>query len=456
MRQVHFSFSCPRVIGVALLAAMTWPSAAHAATRLVTNCNNSGSGSLRAAIAVAVSGDTVDLRSLTCSRILLNGQVDIPQQDLRLLGPGRFALTIDGNAVGRVFQHTGAGTLYIDRVSIANGRVALQGDNTVGGCIRSRGTVDLWRSRVHHCEIYMDDYMNYTVAGGGIYAVNVRLNYSSVFYNKTGLYGFGGGILASNVTLYYSQVYGNAVSGQGGGILAGDVTASYSLIHGNSANEGGGIYCQRLTLNKSTVSNNRGVLREFLGGFIENVGGGLYVAGTAARSVIVDSTISGNRAYSNSAGAFLGEIAIYNSTITNNIENYPEGDPGIAGPPEQHGRGAVYAPTLRLESSILAGNQRLLGTPAYDLAYGSTVTGSHDMISHLGEQVSAPADTIVIADPRVAPLGDNGGPTRTHMLLSDSPALDRGSNVLGRQYDQRGPGFPRVKGPAADIGSIER
>jgi hypothetical protein len=42
------------------------------------------------------------------------------------------------------------------------------------------------------------------------------------------------------------------------------------------------------------------------------------------------------------------------------------------------------------------------------------------------------------------------------MLLSDSPALDRGSNVLGREYDQRGPGFSRVKGAAADIGSVER
>ena len=439
-----------------VLPAFLPGSAAHAATRLVSNCNDSGAGSLRAAVAGAMSGDTIDLRSLTCPRIVLNGQVDIPQQDLRLLGPGRFALSIDGDAVGRVFQHTGAGTLYIDRMSITNGRVAGQGDNTVGGCIRSRGTVDLRRSRVHRCELYMDDYMNYNVAGGGIYALNVRLNYSSVFYNKTGIYGFGGGVLADNVTLYHSQVYGNAVTGEGGGILAGDVTASYSLIHGNSANMGGGIYCQRLTLNKSTVSNNRGVLRDFLGGFIENEGGGIYVAGTAARSVIVDSTISGNRAYSSSVGSFLGEIAIYNSTITNNTENYPEGDPGSAGPPESHGRGAVYAPKLRLESSILAGNQRTLGTPAYDLAYGSTVTGSHNMISHLGELVSAPADTIVIADPRVAPLADNGGPTRTHMLLSDSPALDRGSNVLGRQYDQRGLGFPRVKGVAADIGSIER
>ena len=41
-------------------------------------------------------------------------------------------------------------------------------------------------------------------------------------------------------------------------------------------------------------------------------------------------------------------------------------------------------------------------------------------------------------------------------LRADSPALDRGNNVLGRQFDQRGPGFPRVKGPAPDIGAYER
>jgi hypothetical protein len=40
--------------------------------------------------------------------------------------------------------------------------------------------------------------------------------------------------------------------------------------------------------------------------------------------------------------------------------------------------------------------------------------------------------------------------------LADSPARDRGSNVLNLEYDQRGPGFPRVKGTATDIGSVER
>lgn len=44
---------------------------ASAATIPVTNCNDSGNGSLRAAIAEAQNGDTVDMSVLTCSTITL-------------------------------------------------------------------------------------------------------------------------------------------------------------------------------------------------------------------------------------------------------------------------------------------------------------------------------------------------------------------------------------------------
>jgi hypothetical protein len=62
-------------------------------------------------------------------------------------------------------------------------------------------------------------------------------------------------------------------------------------------------------------------------------------------------------------------------------------------------------------------------------------------------------------DPRLGPLANNGGPTRTHALLAGSPAIDHGdSSVSGT--DQRG--RPRLKdgdgrgGPAVDIGAVER
>ena len=455
MRLQHLALAAAPIVLV--LAPVLLGAPAHAATRLVGNCNDNGAGSLRAAVASAGSGDAIDLRSLRCSSIVLNATINVPQDDLRLLGPGSAALTIDANRKGRAFLHTGAGTLHFARLSVSNGlsRVAGEEDEAEGGCIHSpNGTVELFHSRVHHCEAYSEEYTSIILFGGGIAARNVVLNFSSVFENKAGIYGYGGGVFASgSVRLYRSQVYGHDVTGDGGGIYATEVDASYSTIRDNSANRGGGIACQVLHLNKSTVSGNRAVLRDFLGGYRENEAGGLLVMGTG-HSVVADSTISGNSAFNYSAAEFSnGTVTIYNTTITDNVENYPEGDLWHYYPPEYFGRGALYAATLRLEGSIVAGNRRIEGTPPYDIANG-TVSGSHNLIG--ASQVPTPADTLAFADPRVLPLADNGGPTRTHRLRADSPALDRGNNVLGRQFDQRGPGFPRVKGPAPDIGAYER
>jgi hypothetical protein len=40
-------------------------------------------------------------------------------------------------------------------------------------------------------------------------------------------------------------------------------------------------------------------------------------------------------------------------------------------------------------------------------------------------------------------------------LLPGSPAINAGSNPLGLTTDQRGGGFPRVLGGAADMGAYE-
>jgi hypothetical protein len=435
-------------LGLALLAAMAWPQA-QAATRTVTNCNDSGAGSLRAMITGAASGDTVDLRSLTCSRIVLSGQIGIPQQDLNLLGPGRFALTIDGNRAGRVFAHSGTGRLFIDRMSIAYGnREGSEFES--GGCIDSLGTIELRRSRVHHCRVWVEDAIEGQTNGGGIAAINVLLDRSSVFSNIAGRNGNGGGLLARTVTLYRSQVYGNVVQAQGGGIFGGMVTATYSLVHGNDARLGGGISASEVRLNKTTISANRALERPFLGPGASEAGG-IYLNQffTDRRSTIVDSTISGNSAYDYSAAQLAGEVVIYNSTITNNLENAPD----IADMGTCQGTGALYAPTLRLESTIVSGNRCTL-PGSFDIAPGTTVSGRRNMIGT--SAVPVPADSIRTTNPRLAPLAEYGGPTRTHLPLADSQAIDRGSNPLNREFDQRGPGFPRVKGAAADIGSTER
>src|SRR5439155_4667454 len=74
---------------------------------------------------------------------------------------------------------------------------------------------------------------------------------------------------------------------------------------------------------------------------------------------------------------------------------------------------------------------------------GATITGNN---------TNLPAGT----DPRLGPLGNYGGPTQTLPVLGGSWVLNAGSNPAGLTTDQRGIGFPRVLGSAADIGAFER
>jgi hypothetical protein len=62
---------------------------------------------------------------------------------------------------------------------------------------------------------------------------------------------------------------------------------------------------------------------------------------------------------------------------------------------------------------------------------------------------------LVGADPMLGGLADNGGPTRTHVLLPGSVAIDAGFNVDFLTSDQRGTGFPRTLGARTDIGAFE-
>jgi hypothetical protein len=61
-------------------------------------------------------------------------------------------------------------------------------------------------------------------------------------------------------------------------------------------------------------------------------------------------------------------------------------------------------------------------------------------------------------DPKLGPLGSNGGPTQTMALLSSSPAIDAGDPACpaagtDEGTDQRG--VTRPQGPACDIGAFE-
>ena len=59
------------------------PGGRHVPNATVTNCDDDGAGSLRAAIAAASSGDTIDLTALACSTIsLTTGFIGVAEDDL--------------------------------------------------------------------------------------------------------------------------------------------------------------------------------------------------------------------------------------------------------------------------------------------------------------------------------------------------------------------------------------
>lgn len=414
-----------------VIAGMGIAAPAHAATRVVSNCNDSGAGSLRSAIAGAISGDTIDMTGLTCSAIVLtSGEIVAPQRSLYLIGRSRSALTIDGNASSRVFRHNHIGRFRLTQLTIANGR------GTDGGCILSEfGEVELVRSRIRNCEAVFDSTTFTGARGGAIWSRVALMTDSAANFNSTTTGGQGGAIWAGTIRLLRSQVYDNR-AGYGGGIYAsfneGGIALSYTLLKDNIARyRGGGVSASGarfLTINKSTLAGNRTES--------DSGEGGAIFDGTYEPVLIADSTISGNRAATFSVMSRSG-ARIYNSTIAFNVETF-------------ECNAAIETPGV-LVSSIVARNTCLVGQ-GYDLPDARS-NARDNLVERARFRVAS--DTIQ-ADPRLAPLANNGGPTPTHALMADSPAIDRGSNPKAREFDQRGPGFPRVRGPFPDIGAFER
>jgi hypothetical protein len=138
-----------------------------------------------------------------------------------------------------------------------------------------------------------------------------------------------------------------------------------------------------------------------------------------------------------------GAVALVNATITDNTA--PVGS-GIADASDKAGY------PFAIESSLVAGNHVPDGSASEEIVTVHDISGSHDLIA--SANVALPGDTIG-GDPLLAPLADNGGPTKTHALLAGSPAIDAGSNTLNLETDQRGDGYVRAFGTAADIGAFE-
>jgi len=408
---------------------MRGPGAAGtAATRVVTSCaDDGGPGTLRAAVAAANNDDVIDLSQLQCSVVTLTqGAVKIDVDSLTLHGPGAPALALDGGAADRVLVHYGTGRLLLDALTVRNGLERLAGYKVAGGaCIVGNGTVTLDHVVVRDC----------VAIGEGAY---------------------GGGIITRGLTMYTSTLVNNVAQGS----LLATLTAAYGggafAFHGTAA-----LYDCTVSGNRATIDpgNSHGSYDTGAGVFTD--GGGIALRSTFSGNstdgtgaaiashggfVIGNSTISGNSAGRAGGGVFVRPIypvSIYNSTITANQASTGAGL-YLDGNGEQ----------VTLQSTILSGNSASTGAADLDAPAPQTVYGANNLIGVAGSAVTVPNDTLHGA-PMLLPLANNGGLTQTHALAAASPAIDRGNNAANLATDQRGAGFPRVQGPAPDIGAFE-
>ncbi|MFO1505899.1 MAG: hypothetical protein U1F23_02270 [Lysobacterales bacterium] len=383
----------------------------------VTNCNDSGTGSLRDAITNAADNDIIDMTHLTCSRITLTtGAFLIGVDHLFIVGPGRNDLTIDGGGIQGigVFDDFGSGRLYLSDMTIENGWKYETTTDAKGGCIYSAGNLVLGDSSVNNCFSTAETFP-YASVGGAIYTHgSTTLLYSRITNStaESNDYATGGGIFAyGGLTSFNSQVSGNRALGTnswGGGVFArGGSYVAYTEISGNYArNEGGAAF-----------EDNYGV-----------------------PSVMRDSTVSGNTAGSKVGGVdSRAKISIYNSTIAFNQSYYwtdGAGDFWAAGLEVNNGGSLLY-------SSIVSNNTIPgVGTPGDIMDLSGPVAGiggADDIIMEFNIGVPASSDH---GDPGLLPLGYNGGPTRTQIPTAVEALY--GDNVANLIWDQRGPGFPRV------------
>ena len=445
------------------------PTPTTTPTTIVTNTNDSGPGSLRQALADAHDGDTINFDpSLDGQTITLTSAELVIDKNITISGPGPDLLTVERFPPAQfgVFHVMPTHTATIAGLRISGGYSPSGG----GGVLDDHATVT-----ISNCFLTG----NSAVYGAAIYSDGSGSNATLVVIN-------------SSVTSNYAQFAGGGIDNNGSGATASVMNsfvtnniAAYSSF-GFAVGDGGGIYNGggTLMITNSTVSNNiAGVTDPFPAGF----GGGIYSSGTLT---ITNSTLSGNQSYLGGGGIAGGPLMITNSTISGNgASSQHDGQP--------YGRGGGISGTVTLTNSTISGNLAGVSGGAIDgggnittstisgnspggisvtgtLEIGNTVlkAGTGANISNNGGGIASdgynvcsdnsggflngPGDQIN-TDPLLGSLQDNGGPTFTHELLKGSPAIDAGDPKFSPPpyYDQRGPGFPRVRNDRIDVGSFE-
>ncbi|EEF61997.1 hypothetical protein Cflav_PD4660 [Pedosphaera parvula Ellin514] len=246
-----------------------------------------------------------------------------------------------------------------------------------------------------------------------------------------------------------------------GGYGGGDSGFSIAAGSGGGAGMGGAIFNHNgvLSMTNCTLALN---------GVAGGNGGNLVAVGPPGTMYIGGGSGSGL------GGAIFnlnGTITLTSSTLASNV--VIAGVPGAGGTAGQAAGGAVYnlvydsatnrTATITMVNSILAGSSGgvdlVIARPNYTTA--ATNRGAAVVIATEPNLVQSFTNSggsftnsgVILANPLLGPLANNGGGTSTMKLLQGSPALDAGDSALAPFLDQLG-GL-RVSGLKVDLGAVE-
>lgn len=489
------------------------------ATLTVTTLSDSGSGSLREAIEFAnadtggASGaDEIVFNSDLMGTIALESMLPTITDDLTITGPAAEQLILDagkgvdpdvdgdgfrifllddginenlidvvirdltltgGDVAGEVSGAHGGAVLTAENLTIVNATITGNRIDGFGGGVSafgySNGSTIVSRMTLTIVNTTVDG--NIANGAGGVFsqADSLTIRNTSISGNTGGGLTVGG---SSTAIVDDSTISNNTNPNQygGGASVIGDATFTNCVMEDNEASSGGAIFFNGgglllsdciISGNTATVSGgavlnyfNRSMTIErttLANNYAGERGGAISVVDFSS-ATIVDSTLHDNTAGSLGGAVSLldSTVRVANSTISNNAA--PQGS-------AIHGRNGGAAVDTTVDIDI-----------AFSTIFNNGVTDSNGPIdithSILTEPVQGTLDVnsfnLVSATPGVAPLADNGGPTKTHALLDNSLALNTGAPtaMAGEAgvplYDQRGAEFDRIAGGRIDIGAFER
>jgi hypothetical protein len=340
--------------------------------------------------------------ALPGSRVMIPAGISyehiVVDKDLTLEGAGANQTIIDGHASGPVIIVKTNCRVQLQGMTIRNGR---------GAGVRNDGTLQLASSWVQQN------------LGNGIQNRGTLLLEQVVLANNRTGQGAGLDNFAS-ATLRNCTVVSNTVTGGAGGLMnrkSATLICEACCVAGNRAFAGSGGGFQNLgdlTIRNCTICDN--------------------LAADAS------SAEKGRTLWSGGGIANSGRLSLEHSTVCRN-----QADAG--------GGGLSNSGQADLANNLIAANSSLSGA-APDCS-GTLNSKGHNLIENpAGFSLTGnTTDNILGQDPRLGPLRDNGGPTKTVALLPGSPAIDAGDCALSPAEDQRG--MPRPVGLGCDIGAFE-